>query len=328
MRRLLGLGLIAILMAMPIVGFAGPTQTYKDTFPEVTYSGSTGSIPWEKPWQEIGDDGDPASGAVHVWVDQTCGGGKCAHMEGVGGLEVLGLQRHADLSLFEEAALRYNVAVAFEGDKSLSTGSLVVQVKAGGSAWTVLERHQLGSLKGDRARAKLDVSGFLDDGFAMRFILLGDLNGEVFLDNVEIKGKVRTGVTTTTSSTTTTTEPGTVTTDRPPSTTTTRAETTTTTLATTTTTAAPPTTSDDPLENGGLRDNENGVMADFTPGLFGNAAIETPEVMGVAIDANYSMAVEVISASWVWTVALLLLVVTAIISGLDRRRSDKTAETE
>jgi hypothetical protein len=49
------------------------------------------------------------------------------------------------------------------------------------------------------------------------------------------------------------------------------------------------------------------------------------EVLGVEFDADYSMAVEVFSATWIWMVTLLLIIATAIVSGLDRRRPDGRA---
>lgn len=55
--------------------------------------------------------------------------------------------------------------------------------------------------------------------------------------------------------------------------------------------------------------------------MFGDVAGERPEVLGVELEANYAMAVEVIESSWVWILALALLIATAIVSGLDRRRS-------
>lgn len=46
-----------------------------------------------------------------------------------------------------------------------------------------------------------------------------------------------------------------------------------------------------------------------------------PDVLGIEISADYEMAVELIESSWIWMIGLLLVVATAIVSGLDRRRS-------
>ena len=82
----------------------------------------------------------------------------------------------------------------------------------------------------------------------------------------------------------------------------------------------------DPLEppsNTGLRLTDVGVQAGYSPDWFGAMDMGTSEVLSVGLEANYSMAVEVFSATWIWMVALLLIIAVAIVAGLERRRPDK-----
>jgi hypothetical protein len=45
------------------------------------------------------------------------------------------------------------------------------------------------------------------------------------------------------------------------------------------------------------------------------------EVLGVELKPDFSMAVEVFEASWIWMIGLALVIATAIVTGLDRRRT-------
>ena len=50
--------------------------------------------------------------------------------------------------------------------------------------------------------------------------------------------------------------------------------------------------------------------------------------MSVAIEPNYTMAAEVFESSWVYLLVLILLIATAIVSGLDRRRLKRAKHTD
>jgi hypothetical protein len=153
------------------------------------------------------------------------------------------------------------------------------------------------------------------------------------------------------SSTTTTTRPDTSTTTTVRATTTTRPAittidsddetSTTTTLAGTTTTTASSDDDDSTLvaigagegggsdggppgsggpEGSGIRQTARGLQANFDGGLFGEVSPISP-ITGVDFQARFSMAVEMIEASWVWIVLLSLVIAWSIVTGMDRRRS-------
>jgi hypothetical protein len=331
---------IATLMAVSSVALAGTEQyeSYKDLFPDITYSGSAGSVHWEKPWFEVGENDGPGAGMVRVYTGG-CYDHKCLIIEGRGDVGTLGAQRYADLSFFEDADLCFDVVAQLEGEEDLSEGELWVQVTSDGETWKTVDSFNLQHLDGNARHRQKGLNNYLTDGFGVRFIVTGTLVGEVYVDNVEIKGQFGGASATTstkTTSTTSTTEPNqttsTITTTGGPETTTTgataiaTADTTSTTFAQTTTTSVAALVPVDPLEppsNTGLRLTDFGVQAGYSPDWFGAMDMGTSDVLSVGLEANYSTAVEVFSTTWIWMVALLLIIAVAIVTGLDRRRPDK-----
>jgi hypothetical protein len=326
-----GVLVVATLMAVSTVALAAveQTQSYKDVFPDITYAGSAGSIRWENSWLEIGEKDGPGEGMVRVYTGG-CYDYKCLIIEGHGDVGTLGAERYADLSFFENADLCFDIVAQIEGDEKLSEGELWIQVTTDGQSWKTIDSFNLQNLSGNAIHRQRELIDYLSEGFGIRFIVTGTLEGEVYVDNVEIKGPVVVTSTTSTatpstSSTTSTTEPKAATTTTKPrnTTTTTERDTTTTTTAETTTTtvlAAVPLGPTEPPTDSGLRETANGVQANYSQELFGAMDMGDSEVLSVAFEANYSMAVEVFSATWIWMVALVLIIATAIVTGLDRRR--------
>lgn len=76
-----------------------------------------------------------------------------------------------------------------------------------------------------------------------------------------------------------------------------------------------------PPPDSGIREAATGLQVDYSQGAFGELSMAEPEVLGVDFEADYTMAVELIESSWVWMLGLALLIATAIVSGMDRRRS-------
>lgn len=99
--------------------------------------------------------------------------------------------------------------------------------------------------------------------------------------------------------------------------------TTTTTVGSTTTTVAAggvaPTAG--PPPGSGLREPAVGLMADYRPGSMGAPDTQPVEVLGVELDVDFSLAVEVFEAARLWIAILVLLITAALVSSLDRRRT-------
>lgn len=73
-----------------------------------------------------------------------------------------------------------------------------------------------------------------------------------------------------------------------------------------------------PPGTGGLRHAQHGIQAGYDQGMFGDADMIRPEVLGLT--ADHRMAVEVVSSSWVGLVGLVLVITAALVTGLDRRK--------
>jgi hypothetical protein len=354
MKKVLGPLVLLAIFALAVPVAAHVSGNYKDKFTSIGWGGSDGSLSWSGPWTEIHDDNDEKFGSVRVVSSGNCDSGNCINITGAV-LNGIGVQRSADTSVIEEPELCYDLLVIPGLDLD---GTLLVQAKANGP-WTTIEEHDL-SQEGFE-HVTLDLSDFQDEGFRVRFLVTGLVTtSDVFIDNVEISGELVEETTTTTApSTTTTTEDdggqATTTTTKPDtSTTTTTARSTTTTRpstdttssdsggSSTSTTVADTTTttgdngsaviaiggSDDeqppglggPPEGSGLRQTARGLQADFDGSLFGQMNAISP-ITGVDFQARFSMAVEVIKASWVWFVLLALVISWSIVSGMERRRS-------
>lgn len=357
MRRLLGASLVVVLVGLSLTAMAGVYESYKDTFNSGGFNGNDGTLDWAGPWHEIGENDGPAwpgtEGHVHVDPEGYCASGDCLHLWAEGEELTIGVKRYADAGVFSTAEICYHMKYYYNG-WSAADAVLYVQVSTdSGASWKTIKSYDLGVDHIGPVHPAHDINDSLTEKLAVRFLVSGVLGGEVFIDDVEIKGELKpTGSTTTTStsstttstsSTTTTTRPKetTTTTTRPTSTTSTssttipsstttvppRTTTTTTEPDTTTTTEAfvivpsqPPT--EGPPPGSGLRQTAQGVQANFEGNLFGDVAV-VPDVQSVDVKADFSMAAEIIEASWAWMALLGLLIAWALVSGIDRRRRDR-----
>jgi hypothetical protein len=329
------------------------TGNYKDEFISIGWGGSDGSLSWSGSWTEIHDDNDEKFGSVRVVSSGNCQSGNCINITGAV-LNGIGVQRTADASVIESPELCYDLLVIPGLDLD---GTLLVQAKADAS-WTTIAQHDLS--EEDQEHVTLDLSDFESDQLRIRFLVTGLVTtSDVFIDNVEIAGRFTEDTTTTTAPSTTTTTEGdggqatTSTTKPTSSTSTTTARSTSTTRATSDTTIADPgsststtvadttTTSGDnssaviaigggddeqppgpggPPDGSGIRPATRGLQADFDGSLFGQATAISP-ITGVDFQARFSLAVEMIEASWVWIVLLALVISWSIVSGMERRRN-------
>jgi len=246
MRRLAGILVLTLLLAVPAVTAVATNPSYADDFSQGGYTGNSGSpdLEFSGPWQEWGDNGTPSSGRLHVG-NENCEFEPCLHLEGEGLIPTtFYIERSADLSIFNQATLRFDIHVVPEvGDTA------ILKVKAwNGSSWATLKSYNLALAKEESNNLPLK-SYLCTQEFALRFEISGSLlhNGYVTIDNVQLTGSLSsttTTTTTTTSTTTTTTSASSTTTTSAPTTTSTSS--TTTTTSPTTTTTEPTTTSTEP----------------------------------------------------------------------------------
>jgi len=358
MRRLLGLIVILAVLVPALPGVAEAGVGYRDDFGDGDYQGNDGQLSFSAPWDEFGDSGGHTSGAVHVGAEN-CSNNRCLHIEGEGlVVQPLGISRAADLSMFETVGLSFDIQVVPLGP---TTTELWVQVYTSSGWKTIktydlsqATSHHKTITVDSYASKDFAVRFTVPDLVAGSVVGLDVLyHGYATIDRVELFGTLRLSSTTSTStSATSTTATSTIaasattstSTTAPTTTSTTRdvtmppapgdaresavsspggGTTTTTTVAdtTTTTTAGLPLASLGPPPGTGLRDAGMGLMADYKAGMMGEMAMEPIEVLGAELEADFSMAVEVIEAAKVWIGALALVIGAAIVSGMDVRRS-------
>ncbi len=77
-------------------------------------------------------------------------------------------------------------------------------------------------------------------------------------------------------------------------------------------------------DGSGIRAAARGLQANFQGDLFGEARTVS-SLGGVDLQAEYTIAAEVIRSSWAWMVLLGLVIAWAMVSGLDRRRPDRVS---
>lgn len=374
MRRVLGLLVFATLLAPALAAVAtGQVEDFADHFDTGDYSGNSGSREFDGPWVEFGDPGGGGHEAGSVYVGAgDCPRGDCLHIDGHGVIvEPYGVTRSADLSDFETAELRYEIAVT---PGLVTTSELDVQVWDG-HRWVTVEEHSLSSPT--HHENQVPVTEHMGEMFAVRFLVVGldsglvDLTytGETVIDDVRIVGIVDGAEPSTTSSSTssvppsstkpapasstsssapassstttssrapssvpssTISDPGTSATTSPrgagsgPVTTSRESSTTTTTAASTTSSTRPALTSlgsGKPPPDSGLREPAVGLIADYRPGMMGDLGMEEVEVLGVELQASFSMLVETFETMRIWIAVLALVITGAVVSGMDWRRS-------
>lgn len=238
MRDLARLVLFLSLMMPAIPVMAGTGADYRDDFGDGNYSGNDGSLVFAGPWSEFGDSGGAGSGAVHVG-SENCSNNECLHIEGDGLVAATyGVIRPADLSMFEQVTLSFDVQVV---PKGMTTTELAVEVSSG-SKWTLVKTFDLAAAGSHHK--EIDVTAHAGKGSAVRFRVLDVLGGAVLgldlfytgyatVDRVTLSGTLKPSPTTTTSTTAPTT---TSTTTRPTTTTSSPTQTTTSTRGSTATT--------------------------------------------------------------------------------------------
>lgn len=222
----------SVLVAMAVVALTLPVlasgYSYADDFSSGGYHGSTGSETWTAPWTEIGESDGPNAGSVTVSDSDLCTLDPCLLVQGLVGVNNVGIARKIELAAGDSADLRYDID--FPGGV-LVEGSALVQASADGGSWKTLATHSPGTAGTFRVSLP-NASSTID----IRFVTSGlSLLGSMAIDSVVIN--VARPATTTTTSTTTTSSSTSLTLVTTPLPTTLTLPTTSLPLITTTTTA-------------------------------------------------------------------------------------------
>jgi hypothetical protein len=250
-RSRLATALVALCAWIVAMGLIAPGATaadedttnylYKDKFDTGNYNGNDGSHDFWGPWFEYGDWGGAGKGAVAVESGSACPNGRCARITGDDeDVTGKGLARWADLSDAAIARIKFK----YHQDVDASAGGVRVVVNDG-NGWHTVFDIEFDEGADATYTETITVTEFASSGFAIGFFAYGQLDGDVYIDDISVFGSWDIPVTTTSLAPTTTAAP---TSTNPPasSTTTVPPSTTTTTTAVPPTTLLPPVTTNPP----------------------------------------------------------------------------------
>ena len=162
-----------------ILVFSGSTiNTYTDNFDTVSLAGNNGSVNWAANWQEIGDDGNAASGDIRV-----------TNVDSAFHLRIQDasneIQRQANLTGATSATL------TFQYKRYYNNGAEKVEVYAsgnGGSSWTKLDTYS-NSIDASYQSASYDITGYIAANTMIRLVSNSsfDATDWIHFDNVQIQ---------------------------------------------------------------------------------------------------------------------------------------------
>ncbi len=162
------------------------SNTFKDEFNSISYSGSTGTNTWTLTWKEVGESDGVNSGRVRVAANSNCAAANCLRLGGTNvSLAGRGISRSVPLVMVTSATLTFSTRVQAT---SSTSGTVSVQVsKDNGSTWTTLETFSMKVSDSKQAARSYDISAYATAFTRVRFLGAGTVNGYLHIDNVQIE---------------------------------------------------------------------------------------------------------------------------------------------
>ncbi len=155
------------------------TETVRDEFNSVSYSGNDGTQNWNNNWQEAGEADGPSSGLLQVVTDGTMRIGDKNAKDQL----TRSLSREADLSGATMATLTYDYVVENMG----GDGYVSVQVSSdGGSNWDTLVVYLYDDVSGSES---FDITPYVSSNTQIRFATGSESKIKMYLyvDNIQIE---------------------------------------------------------------------------------------------------------------------------------------------
>jgi hypothetical protein len=158
---------------------------FGDDFETDDYGGSTGSLSWAGPWEQVNENGSPGNGDEQV-ITQGSGNHVLRVQDNDSGGE--GVRREADLSPYASATLNFTYWRDALDD---ANDYVTVQVSSnGGGSWTELGRFEGPATDPEESpqSASYDISSFMGPSTQIQFLSSPDLGAldAVYFDDVEI----------------------------------------------------------------------------------------------------------------------------------------------
>ena len=168
---------------------------YRDEFPTLAFTGSTGTDEWSTPWTEGGETDGAGGGFVRVSKSSSCGSGNCLRLGAVlddgGTISPRRVEREVDLTGVAEATLTYSYRRA--GGSSGSARVDVLVSGDGGASWIVATTHSLNASDKKQVTMNVPLHTLVDLSPTTRvgFSLSGQFPEEssryLYVDNVKVE---------------------------------------------------------------------------------------------------------------------------------------------
>ncbi len=193
-----------ILALVSITGTAlAISQTVRDEFLDISFSGSDGTLDWTGPWVELGESDGPSSGIVDVVTDIRCATDTCLHIGGVAAdVNGKGVWREADLATALSATLTFGYRRAV----ATGTGSVTLSISSdGGVTWTVLAVYDFAG-SANQLDELIDITTYAGENTRIRLVASGSsVSNSLYFDDFETAMELPAATTTPATTTTTTT---------------------------------------------------------------------------------------------------------------------------
>ena len=175
---------LAFTVLVPLPGSAATPRHFRDEFTSPgVYNGSNGSHPWNGPWVELGDDFNPATGAVAALAEPYCPDGVCL---------VIGGDVNPSASIVRgfNSAGSAAVSLTFDFERHVhgaGAGEVRLLATANGLSWDTLDVFSLAVDDGAPQTVSYDISAYAGTFAAVSFSLASSLDdSHMNIDNVEI----------------------------------------------------------------------------------------------------------------------------------------------
>ncbi|MHC4338490.1 MAG: hypothetical protein ACYSTG_11190, partial [Planctomycetota bacterium] len=155
------------------------TETVRDEFNAISYTGNDGTQNWTNDWQELGESDGPDSGFLQVVPE---GSIRIGH-ENAKDQPAFSLTRKANLSNATAATLTYDYVAQNNGNH----GSVSVQVSGdGGSTWDTLVTYPYDA---GADSASFDITSYISSNTQIRFEIGAEtkIKMYLFIDNIQIE---------------------------------------------------------------------------------------------------------------------------------------------
>lgn len=171
------------------------SQTYRDEFTAIAYTGTNGTQDWSAtPWQEVVEADGVNAGVLRVLANAACASGNCLRIGG-GTIDTRALRRPANLGGATSALLTFSYRRQLATCPNTSTANVALQVSKDGTTWTSLATYNLNACDTAQVAQAFDITASIAAASQIRFLGVGTTGATdfVYVDDVQIEYMVSGG---------------------------------------------------------------------------------------------------------------------------------------